>query len=490
MHAWEEAGLGENRSPQGEGIITVFTEKHANAMRLTALSPRAQAIGLTVGLTLADARAREPGIAAVDRDHAAEARLLGRLLAGLVRYTPMAAAEPPDGLMLDITGCTHFYRGEMGLRADVDRRLAAARVIARTAIGHTPQAARALARFGGRNLMALPVAALEAPPEVELALRRAGLKTIADLAGRPRGPLAARFGDLPLRLARLLGEEDKRITPHRVPPPVAAVRRFAEPVARTEHALAVLAELVAEAGAELERRGQGGRRFEARFFRSDGAIAALAVETGRPARDPAILDRLFRERLEALSDPLDPGFGYDLIRLDVPRAEPMGVTQPGLDAPVEEAKEDMVALVDRLSARMGRRRLSRAQPHASHIPERAVAPLPPEAAPAAWGATEPGEPPLRPLLLFDPPQPVEVVAGTPDGPPKRFTWRRTAYQVATAEGPERIAPEWWRRLTSTGRTRDYYRIEDGAGHRFWLFRSGLFGDEGDPPRWYIHGRFA
>jgi protein ImuB len=498
--------------------LLVFIEKSGNALRLSALSPEALAAGLTPGLTLADARARFPDLVALERNPAAETALLERIAAGCERYTPMVAIEPPDGLILDISGCAHLFGGEDGLRKALTDQLDRFGVVARAAIADTPDAARALAlaQFGllspfvssevetrtatsldfARDersyveaIHALPVAALEAEPEVETALRRAGLKTIGDLATRPRGPLAARFGDLPTKLARLLGEEDRRITPRRVPPMLMVARRFAEPIARVEDALGILAELADEAAQALEERRLGGRRFDASFFRSDGAVLRLAVETGRPLRDPTALMRLFAERIEGLRDPLDPGFGFDLIRLAVPHVEPLGAVQPGFG---EEARpaEEVVALVDRLSTRMSAKRLRRLQPRDSHIPEKAEFTAPITATKgAAWPNPEAGEPPLRPLHLFDPPQPIEVIAEVPDGAPRRFVWQRRTYDVLRAEGPERIAPEWWRRRKSKGPTRDYYRVEDVAGHRFWLFRSGLF-EETQHPRWYMHGLFA
>ncbi|MCH4554248.1 DinB/UmuC family translesion DNA polymerase, partial [Aestuariibaculum lutulentum] len=91
-------------------------------------------------------------------------------------------------------------------------------------------------------------------------------------------------------------------------------RRFAEPIARTEHVLAVIADLAAEASTMLETRHQGGRRWTARLFRADGHVQPLAIETGKPTRDVPLLMRLFAERIDALADPLDPGFGYDLVR--------------------------------------------------------------------------------------------------------------------------------------------------------------------------------
>ena len=485
-----------------ERPIVVFTERHANAARLTALSAEAQALGLVLGLTLADARARMPGLVAIERDHAAEARMLDRLVAGARRYTPAVAPEPHDGLVLDIAGCTHPYGGEAGLARDFARRLATHGIEARMACGDTPEAARARARFAHTprcDLHDLPVAALEAAPEVTLALRRAGLKTIGDLARRPSAMLTARFGDLALRLHRLLGEEDRRISPKRPHAPVFALRRFAEPIGRVDDALACLDDLMRETGVTLLERHEGGRRFEARLFRSDGKVAHVAIETGMPTRDPAILVRLLRERIDALADPLDPGFGFDLIRLDVTVTEPLAPTQTALEAGAPPG-EPLAALIDRLAARLGTQRIVRAAPLDSHIPECASTPAAP-AGTHAWPAPPEGEPPLRPLQLFDPPQRVaDLIYGLPDGPPRRFTWRGRRHEVARWEGPERIAPEWWRRpgaprapdpgKARAGLTRDYYRVEDAAGYRFWLFRHGLQGREKAAPDWYVHGLFA
>ncbi len=482
-----------SRADAGEDPPIVFVEKLNNAMRLTALSRAALKLGLTPSLTLADARARVPDLMALDRDHQAEARLLARIVAGCARYTPMAAAAPPDGAILDITGCLHGYDGEQGLKTDLAARLAEGGITARLAFGDTPEQARALARFGrdGGDPLALRVEALEVDPAVTLALRRAGLKTIGALASRPRRMLAARFGDLAIRLARLLGEQDRHITPERPLPPVFALRRFAEPIARVEDALACLEELGNEIATVLLERHQGGRRFIARLFRSDGAIAMVEIATGQPTRDPALLGRLFRERIDALADPIDPGFGFDLIRLDVPATEPLAARQDNYTAPARH-DEKMAELVDRLSVRLGARRIYRARLENSHIPECASAPCAP-ASSHAWEAPPADEPPLRPLRLLDPPQSVgAVVSEVPDGPPKRFTWRGQTYAIARWEGPERIAAEWWRRRDRAGRPRDYYRVEDADGHRFWLFRHGLHasGGAGEQPGWYIHGLFA
>ena len=94
----------------------------------------------------------------------------------------------------------------------------------------------------------------------------------------------------------------------------------------------------------------------------------------------------------------------------------------------------------------------------------------------------------RPLRLVVRPEPIEAVAEVPDGPPLRFRWRRVLHDVAAIEGPERIAPAWWRR--EGGPTRDYFRAEDSEGRRFWLYREGLWGRETTRAKWFMHGVFG
>jgi protein ImuB len=477
-------------------------EKQRGALRLAAVDPQALSLGLGVGMALADARALLPDLATFEHDPVADRAWLDRLARGCARYTPMVAPDPPAGLVLDVTGVAHLFGGETGMAADAGMRLARLGMSLRQAFADTPDAARALARHRGAPvadeaaaIRRLPVAALELDTEATLGLTRAGLKTIGDLAARPLAAVAARFGaGAVTALRRLLGEAQRPIDPRHIPPPVMAERRFPEPIARVEYALAVLGELTAEAARQLEQRGCGGRRFEAMLFRSDGLTRELAVETGAPTRDPARLVRLFGERIEGLSDPLDPGFGFDMIRLAVPRIERLGPAQTGLDD--GPPREGVAELADRLAVRLGRDRVRRLLPADTHIPEQAQR-LQPAADPPGklgWAVPETGEPPLRPLFLFDPPQPVEVTAEVPDGPPRQFRWRRTLHDVRRFEGPERIAAEWWRHETGhrpgeSGLTRDYYRVEDAQGRRYWLFRHGLYSEKPDP-RWYVHGLFA
>ncbi len=478
--------IGENAGPRDAPLI--FTEKVKGALRITATCPQAYALGLTPGLALADARARVPKLCVAEHDPVSDARLISQVADWCDRYTPMVALDPPYGLMLDITGCDHSFGGVEALAADAVARLADKGLDAHSALATTPDRARALARFP----TPLPVSAMELAPDSESALRRAGLTLIADLAARPRTVLAARFGAaMTAKLARVLGEEDVHITPRRAVPALFVTRRFAEPAARTDYVLAALEALIAEAAILLDQRGAGGKRFDASLFRSDGAVHTLSIATGQPTRDPTLVARLLRERIDALADPLDPGFGYDLIRMAVPVTAPLSPAQLKLEGG-ETVSAATDALMDRLGVRLGTGRIRRFASGDSHIPEQAAFSFPvcnpPE--PRPFAAPEPGEPPLRPLHLFDPPQRIEVMAEVPDGPPRRFRWRRAVHDVTRYEGPERIAAEWWKRRDSKGLTRDYFRVEDERGRRFWVFRHGLYGAEAANPDWYMHGLFA
>lgn len=477
----------------------VLVEAVRGARRLSAVDAAAAARGLVPGLTLADARARVPGVIAAPSDPAADARFLLHL-GGLAEvFTPSVALDPPDGLVLDVTGCAHLVGGEVSLHAAVLRRFAAGGVSVRGSLAGTPDAARILARHGrvaivppggeAAALRPLPVLALGLETEATVALGRAGLKTIGDLADRPSVLLSARFGEeVGLRLRRAMGLEDARIVPLRPLPPLRVDRRFAEPASHPDGLQAALAELVAEACQQMEARGVGGRCFQAAYFRGDGAVRRVAIECGQPNRAPAAIMRLFRERLDSLADPLDPGFGFDALRLSVPVLEPYGARQATLDGR-SQGEAEVAALIDRLSTRLGRDRVLRVEPRDTHDPDREMRFVPALDAPprlGAWPMPEPGAAPMRPLHLFVPPQPIEAVAEIPDGPPARFRWRRVWHEVTLAEGPERIAPEWWRR-GGERELRDYYRIEDTDGRRYWVFRRGHYGSDA---RWFLHGRFA
>lgn len=479
-----------------------MVEKIKGGMQIVALSRAARKAGLVTGVSLADARSRIPHLWVEEIDRRADAALLDAIAEDCDRVTPIVMVDAPDGLLLDITGSAHLFGGEAKLRLGLSQRLRRGGLHPRTVIAGAPDTARALARFGRTAIVtpgedsaavrSLPIAALQLADDQRIAIQRAGLKTIGALIDRPGELFTARFGkDMLRRLHRLQGILPAPLTPRRAAPMLWVERRFAEPIGRIEHIEAALAELVHEACTRLFETREGGRVFEASFHRADGAVRRIHVETGRPVRDPAIALRLFREKLDSLADPLDPGFGFDLIRLALLETEAQAMVQSGLDGHALE-EDEVAGLTDRLSTRFGAERVVRLLPENTHDPARAA-----HAAPASfnpmtsrvWPAPDVDEPPLRPVRIFDPPQPVVIsLAEVPDGPPRRFSWRRKDYEIIHAEGPERIAPEWWR-ADASAEPRDYYRLEGTEGRRFWLFRTGGY-TSATPPAWYLQGVFA
>jgi protein ImuB len=489
----------------------VVVARQNNALQIFALDDAAAALGLEVGLPLANARAICPQLGVFDADEAADAHALNAIACWCDRFTPLVALDSPRGLLLDITGCVHLFGGEaamMRLMCDV---LTAQGFAVSAAIAGTAVCARTLTRHVHGRIVRdgeeadavrpLPVSALGVSNAITTGLRRAGLKTIGDVASRARHEITARFGaGFTSLLEQALGQSDAPISPLKPLPDYIVEKRFAEPVATDTVIAATLSGLAGMLVAAMAQQGKGARRLVARFFRTDGAVRTIMVDTGQPVTKAEVIERLFRERLSALSDPLDPGFGFDLIRLSASRTEIVVQQQRDLDANVHD-NDELAALIDRIAARIGGRRVVVHLPQDTHIPERAVMAAPAQhhlaaVARAAWPARAEGEPPLRPLRLFERPEQIKVIAQVPDGPPARFVWRRATHAVVRAEGPERVAMEWWR-AQGEMLTRDYFRVEDEAGLRFWLYRDGLYDreieqEEGNAvqPNWFMHGLFA
>jgi protein ImuB len=489
----------------------VVVAKQNNALQIFALDDAAAALGLEVGLPLANARAICPQLGVFDADEAADAHALNAIAGWYDRFTPLVALDSPHGLLLDITGCVHLFGGEaamMRLMCDV---LTAQGFAVSAAIAGTAVCARTLTRHVHGRIVRdgeeadavrpLPVSALGVSDAITTGLRRAGLKTIGDVASRARHEITARFGaGFTALLEQALGQSDAPISPLKPLPDYIVEKRFAEPVTTEAVISATLSGLAGMLVAAMAQQGKGARRLEARFFRTDGAVRTIMVDTGQPVTRAEVIERLFRERFSALSDPLDPGFGFDLIRLSASRTEIVVQQQRDLDANVHD-NDELAALIDRIAARIGGRRVVVHLPQDTHIPERGVLAAPAQhhlaaATHATWPARAEGEPPLRPLRLFERPEQIKVIAQVPDGPPARFVWRRATHAVVRAEGPERVAMEWWH-AQGEMLTRDYFRVEDETGLRFWLYRDGLYDreivqEEGKAvqPNWFMHGLFA
>ena len=399
----------ENASKQNDEP-SIVVAKQNNALQIYALDDAAAHLGLDVGLPLANARAICPQVQVYDADEAADAQALNALAEWCDRFTPLVALDPPHGLFLDITGCAHLFGGEATMMRLLCGVLTTQGFVVSAAVAGTAVCARTLTRHAHGRIVregceadavrSLPVSALGADAAVITGLRRAGLKTIGDVADRARHEITARFGaGFTALLEQALGQSDAPISPRKPLPDYIVEKRFAEPVVTEGVISATLSGLAEMLVAAMAQQGKGARRLEARFFRTDGAVRTIMVDTGQPVTRPEVIDRLFCERLGALSDPLDPGFGFDLIRLSASRTEIVVQQQRDLDANVHD-NDELAALIDRIAARIGGRRVVVHLPQDTHIPERAVLAAPAQhhfaaAMLATWPARVEGEPPLQ-----------------------------------------------------------------------------------------------
>ena len=458
-------------------------------------------LGLFVGQKATDAAALVPNLETAEADTAADAVALVALADWCARFSPAVALDPPDCLFLDITGVAHLWGGEAAMAADLISRLTRAGIPARVAVAGSPGAAWARAHFaqtgmivfpGGEaaGLRGLPTAALRLAPTQAAQIARLGLSTIGALIALPRDQITRRFGrSVVLRLDQALGRAREALTYRRPPNPWFAHRAFAEPISAPEDMARITADIVADLCARLEVESQGGRRFELAFHRVDGVVQNLTIGLALPGREVSAIVRLFAPRLETI----DPGFGIEVVTLLAEGVQTLCPRQGRWDEDRETLSQGVAPLVDRLTNRLGESAVWRNEAFPSHDPERAVTRRPPLASRSAlapetgWNPERP-----RPVRLLRRPEPIEVMALVPDDPPVSFRWRGLPHRVRRAEGPERLAEEWWRRPfedASPGRARDYYRVEDEAGGRFWLFRDGLY-QAGTSPRWWLHGLFG
>jgi len=476
-------------------------------LRLIAVNDAAASAGLYPGKSLADARALEPGLHAIDADPVGDSRALAGLADWCGRYSPWTAAtglegDGSGGIWIDISGCAHLFGDEAALLADLRGRLARLGYSARVGVADTPGAAWAVARYGHRAnvpadgqeaaLRGLPIAGLRLPGALIGDLDRLGLRQIGDLLALPRGGLAARFGSvLTQRLDQALGRVTEPISPRQPQPSLRVRMNFADPVGRPEDIAAAAQQLLDVLMKKLDELGRGVRRLMLTLNRSDGRVDTLEIRANRASRDAVHLWRLLEEKLARMPEDTSEDNLVDLLILGVLRSEPLAARQTKLagghrgDAPQTAA----AGLVDRLSNRLGGDRVVQFQARESHLPERAQLAIPALTGSLTTAHPAPERP--RPPRLLPRPEPISAVAPVPDDPPVMFNWRGRRYRVARADGPERLAAEWWRATAPLGEeTRDYYQVEDDSGQRFWLYRAGPYEADSAPPQWFLHGFFA
>jgi protein ImuB len=503
--AIERWAKGSDLPPDAPVVLTV---EGTHGLIIHAVTQAAAERGARAGARLTDARALDPALIAVPGDPEADAALVQRLARWAGRWSPLVEVDRADGLRLDVAGVAHLFGGEQGLVRDIRQRFARIGFSTRVAITPTAAAAWALAHHApcicgedvASRLAPLHVSALRLDADTVRTLERLGLKTIGAVMGVPRLALARRFRgaeDVVDALDRALGRKPEPLTAAPADPPPRALLRLEEPATHPEAASQALERLIPALVEQLEEKRLGVRRLSLTGYRVDGSTGVTSVATAIPSREPKHLQRLLSGVMESGAAALNPEFGFDAFALTADWTEDLGAAQDSL---VEEpgGERELARLVDRLTVKLGPKRVRRPQRHESHLPERASGWV--SAVSSSRGAQRRGDPALdcfaslattdRPQRLLDRPEAIDVIYATPEGMPRRFVWRRAVHDIARAEGPERIAPEWWRQ-PSSARLRDYYRVEDAEGRRYWIYREGLIGDgRGGAPGWFIHGLFG
>jgi len=492
---------------------------------VVAANPAALKAGIRPGQRLADARALQPGLEVCERDMAGDRARLQKLAGWATRYTPWTRAEDVSaladegvGLLMDISGCAHLFGGETALLEDLLIRLNRLGHDARAGVADTVGAAWAVARNtthahgqaqGQRISIVKPGAAREAVASLPTTalrisqgmaddLTRLGLVTIGDLLARPRAPLVARFGAvLGARLDAIVGARAEPVAPEAQRVPARARLLFADPLIALGDIVGAITLAAGDLAQELDQRQQGARQLRLTLYRVDAEVFTFEAGTSTPVRDAARLAALFSEKLVPTGgvsgSDIDIGYGIEGVVLEARAVDALGPKQRDLTAGPSDGSS-LDELIDRLSNRLGTHRVTRIKPQASHMPERAQLAVPALAAEGFQKNDVPlfahGDAPLRPIRMLSPPEPVEVIAQVPEGPPRQFRWRRMLHAVVRSEGPERLAAEWWLAEDAVAATRDYFRVEDEEGRRFWLYRDGLYDRETNAPRWFVHGVFG
>jgi protein ImuB len=529
----------------------VLTSRYQGADYVDALCRRGHRRGLQIGMRLADARALCPDLVSRDSAPAADARDLHHLALWARRYSPLTApdqgavnsgtgksgtgksgigamtasaiARDGNGIWLDVAGATHLHGGVRPLLADMLWRLRRAGLRARLGVASSCGAAWGLARYGrvqsrlpspdrktttrvtAALLTPLPLAALRLDRRTVAAMATAGLRHIGDILGMPRAPLANRFGSqLIERLDAALGHINESFAPIALQRPLLAVLNFAEPVAAPDDIKATIHRLAEDIAEILHQNGLATRRLRLGWQRVDGTVQVHDTHLSRPGRDASAFHRLLADAGEAIN----PEFGLESAWMEAHGCSPQSPLCRRFDEGLTTA-ESYASLVDRLVARLGYGTVLRLRPRACWQPEAAQYMALPdmEAVPASgtttatatttdpddmftadgWPAQLATAAP-RPIRLLSHPQPVAVTALLPDHPPALFVWRKKTHRISRASGPERIAPEWWTAPSGT-RTRDYFRLQDETGARFWVYREGL-PERGEDINWFLHGFFA
>jgi protein ImuB len=457
---------------------------------VTAANALAQQQGIYSGMALADARAILPDLEVLDEKPELIAKLLKQIAEWCIRFTPFGAMDPPDGIILDVSGCTHLWGGDEPFVKDLVSRLHAKGYYARVAIADTIGAAWAVARFGkgplilkpgseAEALLCLPPAALRIDAETIDRLHKLGLRQINNFIGMPRSALRRRFGNLIVtRLNQALGLEEESVEPVQPIEPYHERLPCLEPIVTATGIEIALGELLETLCKRLQKEQKGLRLATFKCYRIDGKIEQIGIGTNSPSYNVKHLFNLFQIKISTI----EPDLGIELFVLEASKVEAHTSAQQKLwEAMWSLDNMQLSELIDRIAGKVGANVIHRFLPDEHYWPERSIkqALCLQEQKTAGWRLDKP-----RPIQLLQIPETIEVTAPVPDYPPMLFRYKGKLHKVKKADGPERIEQEWW---IQNGQHRDYYAVEDEEGCRYWVFRLGHYDEN---YQWFIHGFFV
>lgn len=478
------------RKPALKDVPFVFAAPERGRMVVKAVNPVAAGSGIYVGMVVADSRAILPNVQVFDNQQGKDITLLSALAEWCIRYTPIAAIDPPDGLILDASGCSHLWGGEQQYLKDLVTRLAAFGYHVRPGMADTVGCAWAIARYGRTKLIVdpggnfealqhLPPAALRLDAGIIEKLEKLGLADIGSFMNMPRSALRRRFGEaLLLRLDQALGQGIEYVQPVKPIEPYQERLPSLEPIRTAPGIIHALQALLDRLCKRLSAEERGLRKAVFKCYRIDGNIESIDIGTARPSRNAAHLFKLFEIKIGQIR----PALGIELFILEAQVVEVFSSNQEAIWNFSYNREMEIAELLDRIAVKVGMNTIHRYLPDEHHWPERSyrLATSLQEEATTTWQDELP-----RPVHLLPNPELIDVTVAMPDYPPMLFKYKGNLHRVQKADGPERIEQEWW---IEQGLYRDYYCIEDDKGERYWLFRLGHY--QNAEPKWFIHGFFA
>lgn len=479
------------RQPHLKKLPFVLRAPVHGRMMITAANATAEMNGINSGMVLADARAVTTDLKVLDDKADLPGKLLNRLAEWCIRFTPIVAIDPPDGLLLDATGCPHLWGGDSSYLHEIVKKLNARGYDVRAAIADTPGVAWGVARYGkeplviasGQHigaLLSLPPEALRLEVDTVERLHKLGLHQVSHFIGMARSSLRRRFGQhIIMRLDRALGQEIEMVEPVQPVEPYQERLPCLDPIVTATGIEIALQQLLIALCLRLQQEQKGLRTAIFKGYRVDGKVEQVNIGTHRPSHHVSHLFKLFEHKLPMI----EPALGIELFVLEalkvedlLPQQEKMWEGSGGLD------DIRLSELIDRLAGKTGTQAIHRYVPDEHYWPERSFKPASSlhEELTTAWCTDK-----LRPVHLLPVPERIEVTAPIPDYPPMLFRHKGKLHNIVRADGLERIEQEWW---LQQGQHRDYYRVEDEAGYRYWVFRLGHYDDK--KYQWFLHGFFA